>query len=43
VVFALDQRDILGLDLIEHEKPGGGLYTEHDNQPEASAEHQSSR
>ena len=26
--FALDHRDILGLDLVEHEKQGGGLYTE---------------
>ena len=30
MAFALDQRDILGLDLVEHDKPGGGLYTKHD-------------
>ena len=28
VAFALDQKDILGLDLFEHEKPGGGLYSQ---------------
>ena len=28
VAFALDQRDILEIDLVEHEKPGVGLYTE---------------
>jgi len=28
VALALDHRDILGLDLVEHKKPRGGLYTE---------------
>ena len=30
VAFALDQRDILVIGLVEHEKPGGGLYIERD-------------
>ena len=44
MAFALDQRDILGIDLVEHEKPEGGLYTEYDKisnwKPEQKSSHQ---